>query len=58
MVRVLLAAKPDLDWQDPIIGATALMQALEPFRVYVHSQVNTRGGHWDDPHCWWKRGRM
>jgi serine/threonine-protein phosphatase 6 regulatory ankyrin repeat subunit B len=32
MVRALLAAKPDLDWRDPIVGTTALMLALSSGR--------------------------
>ncbi len=31
MAKVLLAAKPDLDRQDPWLGATALMQTLAPW---------------------------
>ncbi len=34
MVRVLLAAKPDLNWREPITGETTLMHALST-------------GHWD-----------
>ncbi len=35
IARVLLAAKPDLEWRDPLNGSTALMQALAPWRDNV-----------------------
>jgi ankyrin repeat protein len=35
MVRALLAAKPDLDWRDPMMGTTALMQAVAPWRDHL-----------------------
>lgn len=47
MVRVLLAAKPDLDWRDSLIGATALMQALAPFRINASNQARPSSGRWD-----------
>ena len=46
MVRVLLAAKPNLDWRDPIFGTTALMQALAPFSFEGHNRLTSRGS-WD-----------
>jgi ankyrin repeat protein len=44
IVRVLLAAKPDLDWRDPMFGTTALMQALAPWGNRLPHQVTD---HWD-----------
>lgn len=46
MVRVLLAAKPNLDWRDPICGTTALMQALAAFSFQGRNRLTSRGG-WD-----------
>jgi ankyrin repeat protein len=43
MVRVLLAAKPEIDWREPITGTTALMQALAPFSFALHHQLTSRG---------------
>lgn len=43
MARVLLAAKPDLDWRDPMFGTTALMQALAPWRDHLPGQLPPPG---------------
>ena len=47
IVRVLLAAKPDLDWRDPMFGTTALMQALAPFRFNSSNQLQPSSSRWD-----------
>jgi ankyrin repeat protein len=47
MVRVLLAAKPDLDWRDPMFGTTALMQALAPFQFHPPTRLQPSSGRWD-----------
>ena len=47
MVRVLLAAKPDLDWRDPMFGTTALMQALAPFQFHPPTHLQPSSGRWD-----------
>jgi hypothetical protein len=47
MVRVLWAAKPDLDWRDPMFGTTALMQAPAPWRDHLTKPLPPPGGRWD-----------
>jgi len=47
MVGMLLAAKPDLDWRDPMFGTTALMQALAPWRDNLPKQLPFPRGRWD-----------
>jgi ankyrin repeat protein len=46
MVRVLVAAKPDLDWRDPMAGTTTLMLALAPHSSVLQNNVTPRG-NWD-----------
>jgi ankyrin repeat protein len=42
-----LAAKPDLDWRDSLVGATALMQALAPFRFHLPKPLEPSRERWD-----------
>jgi serine/threonine-protein phosphatase 6 regulatory ankyrin repeat subunit B len=46
IVKVLLAAKPDLDWRDRALGSTALMLALAPNDSVLRNQL-PRTGRWD-----------
>jgi serine/threonine-protein phosphatase 6 regulatory ankyrin repeat subunit B len=46
IVGALLAAKPKLDWQDPLLGTTTLMLALAPLNNVVPNQL-PRSGRWD-----------
>ena len=47
VVRALLAAKPDLDWRDPMVGTTALMQAIAPWRDNFPGRLPFPRGRWD-----------
>jgi len=49
MAKVLLAAKPDLDRQDPWLGATALMQTLAPWGsgFAPPNQLQPSDSRWD-----------
>ncbi|MEO5923155.1 MAG: ankyrin repeat domain-containing protein [Bryobacteraceae bacterium] len=46
IIKLLLATKPKLDWQDPLGGSTALMLALAPNEAVLRIQLPS-AGRWD-----------